>query len=136
MLTKEHKSKRMAVLAPPDFNFFSHLRTSYQEKDLRTKTHCKKQLCNTSHTLERNTTMRECLHLQNDGINVWMLTATLTNLMFFSCNKNVDVIWFCTFKFRPPSKILLTQGVDRCHAFVNTVLKILFPNNAWGVLTT
>jgi hypothetical protein len=40
-----------------------HLRTFYQENDFRTKRHCKKQLCNTSHPLERNTTMKECLNL-------------------------------------------------------------------------
>jgi hypothetical protein len=32
--------------------------------------------CSTSHPLEENTTMKECLNLQNDGINVQIVMVT------------------------------------------------------------
>jgi hypothetical protein len=37
------------VVAPSDFCFFRTINNIYKEKYLRTKTHCKKQLCNISH---------------------------------------------------------------------------------------
>jgi hypothetical protein len=63
MLTEEHKNKRMAALLENLCLTFGPFKKFYKEKDLRTKMHCKKQLCNTSHPLERNTAMEECLNL-------------------------------------------------------------------------
>jgi hypothetical protein len=64
MLIEEQKSTRMAALLHPQISTsLGHLRTFYQENVLRTKTHCKNQLCNTSYTLERITTVKECLNL-------------------------------------------------------------------------
>jgi hypothetical protein len=42
------------------------------------RTHCKTQLCITSHSLERNTALKECLNLWNDWIHFWMLTTLTT----------------------------------------------------------
>jgi hypothetical protein len=50
-------------LAPSDFYLFGPLRSFYQEKILGQKRIAKKQLCNTSHPLERHTTVKECLNL-------------------------------------------------------------------------
>lgn len=64
--------------------------------------HCKKQLYHTSQPLERNTTKKESLNLQNDEINVLMLMVTtcknrhqyavFVDFIKDSYNKYVDVI--------------------------------------------
>jgi hypothetical protein len=64
-------------LVPSDFYLFGPFKNFVSGKRfLRTKMHCKKQLCNTSHHLERNITVEKCLNLYSGGINVWMLTMT------------------------------------------------------------
>jgi hypothetical protein len=76
MLAKEHKQKngrftwKSLPLSKWSYQIF------FQEKDLRTKMRFKKQLCNTSHPLERKITVNKCdkyLNANSDYVEIVFL---------------------------------------------------------------
>jgi hypothetical protein len=101
-------------LAPSDLCLFGPFNNFYQKKDEDQNALQKKNSCAIFHIPWKETLpWRNIASFVKQWINVWMLMViTWKNKQtlvcsiswlyhIFSCNKYVDAIWCCTFKFRP-----------------------------------